>query len=250
MFLAALNASNTEDELVAAIDAALAEAMAKIRPASPFTSTPWSSPASDPLADLTAAVEAMQSDPALVTKVTEAVVTVPAYFNDSQRQATKDGQSLVTGRAAFVRGLVQKAFGTFFSSATYAKRPDVMDLYSSTDMKLAVDRISDLADAIKQGGIPMQQAVAKMLTQVGQYIRRERTFAGVSYDTQETKVDKTTAENMATWIAQEIQSLLDQHLVISAIGARVIKVKVQEVIDAANERGVSMVFSGVRHFRH
>ena len=24
----------------------------------------------------------------------------------------------------------------------------------------------------------------------------------------------------------------------------------QEVIDAANERGVSMVFSGVRHFRH
>jgi phosphoribosylaminoimidazolecarboxamide formyltransferase/IMP cyclohydrolase len=24
----------------------------------------------------------------------------------------------------------------------------------------------------------------------------------------------------------------------------------QEVIDAADERGVSMVFSGVRHFRH
>jgi phosphoribosylaminoimidazolecarboxamide formyltransferase/IMP cyclohydrolase len=24
----------------------------------------------------------------------------------------------------------------------------------------------------------------------------------------------------------------------------------QEVIDAANERGVAMVFSGVRHFRH
>ena len=44
----------------------------------------------------------------------------------------------------------------------------------------------------------MQQTVAKMLTQVGQYIRRERTFAGVSYDTKETKVDKDTAENMAT----------------------------------------------------
>ena len=115
-----------------------------------------------------------------------------------QREKAKEGESLVTGRAAFIRSLVNRAFGTFFSSATYAKRPDVMDLYSSTDMKLAVDRISDLADAIKQGGIPMQQAVAKMLTQVGQYIRRERTFAGVSYDTQETKVDKATAENMAT----------------------------------------------------
>lgn len=115
-----------------------------------------------------------------------------------QREKAKEGESLVTGRAAFVRNLVRNAFGTFFSSATYAKRPDVMDLYSSTDMKLAVNNLSELSDAIKNGGIPMQQAVAQMLAQVGQYIRRERTFAGVSYDTQETKVDKTTAENMAT----------------------------------------------------
>jgi len=115
-----------------------------------------------------------------------------------QREKAKAGESLVTGRASFVRNLVNKAYGTFFSSATYAKRPDVMDLYSSTDMSLAVDKISDLAEAIKSGGIPMQQTVARMLTQVGQYIRRERTFAGVSYNTQETSVDKQTAENMAT----------------------------------------------------
>ena len=37
-----------------------------------------------------------------------------------------------------------------------------------------------------------------MLTKVGQYIRRERTFAGVAYNTTETKVDKKTAENMAS----------------------------------------------------
>jgi hypothetical protein len=110
----------------------------------------------------------------------------------------KEGRSLVLGRAAFVRELVDIAFGTFFSSATYAKRPDVMDLYSSTNMKLAVNKISDLGDAIKHGGVPMQQAVANMLTTDGQYIRRERTFAGVSYDTVETKVDRETAENMAS----------------------------------------------------
>lgn len=115
-----------------------------------------------------------------------------------QRDAAKAGESLVTGRAAFVRQLVNAAFGTFFSSATYAKRPDVMDLYSSTNMKLAVDRISQLGEAIKNGGVPMQQVVANMLTTDGQYIRRERTFAGVSYDTVETKVDKETAENMAS----------------------------------------------------
>jgi hypothetical protein len=108
------------------------------------------------------------------------------------------GVNIGQGRSGFVRNLVKAADGTFFSSATYAKRPDVMDLYSSTDMKLAVDNITQLSDAIKAGGIPMQQTVANMLTQAGQYIRRERTFAGVSYDTQETKVDKDTAENMAT----------------------------------------------------
>jgi len=106
-------------------------------------------------------------------------------------------QQEIQGRAGFIRNLVKNAGGTFFSSATYAKRPDVMDLYSSTDMKLAVKSIADLAEAIKSGGIPMQQTVANMLTKAGQYIRRERTFAGVSYDTQLTKVDKQTAENMA-----------------------------------------------------
>lgn len=115
-----------------------------------------------------------------------------------QREAEKKGESTAAGRAAFVRQLVGNAFGTFFSSATYAKRPDVMDLYSSTNMSLAVDRPRDLADAIKNGGVPMQQVVATMLTKDGQYIRRERTFAGVSYDTVETKVDKQTAENMAS----------------------------------------------------
>lgn len=115
----------------------------------------------------------------------------------SSEQREAEGSADQTGRAAFVRGLVNAAFGTFFSSATYAKRPDVMDLYSSTNMKLAVDKISQLGEAIKNGGVPMQQVVATMLTQDGQYIRRERTFAGVSYDTQETKVDKQTAENMA-----------------------------------------------------
>ena len=115
-----------------------------------------------------------------------------------QREAQKETGSTITGRAGFVRSLVNKAFGTFFSSATYAKRPDVMDLYSSTNMRLAVDKLSALATAIKQGGVPMQQVVANMLTKDGQYIRRERTFAGVSYDTKEAPVNKGTAENMAS----------------------------------------------------
>jgi hypothetical protein len=107
--------------------------------------------------------------------------------------------------ASFVRGLVNSSFGSFFSSATYAKRPDVMSLYSSTNMSLAVDNIEQLSEAIKGGGVPMQQAVATMLTKDGQYIRRERTFAGVSYDTVATEVDKETAESMASAMRDILQ---------------------------------------------
>ena len=57
-----------------------------------------------------------------------------------------------TGRSSFIREMVNNSFGSFFSSATYAKRPDVMDLYSSTDMGLAVDNISELGEAIKNEG--------------------------------------------------------------------------------------------------
>jgi hypothetical protein len=71
----------------------------------------------------------------------------------------------------------------FYSSATYAKRPDVMDLYAATDMAMAVDNIDDLSEAIARGGVPMQQAVASMLAKAGQYIRRERSFDGINYNT-------------------------------------------------------------------
>lgn len=137
--------------------------------------------------------------------------------NKEQREKAENGESLVEGRAAYVRQLVTAAYGTFFSSATYAKRPDVMDLYSSTNMKLAVDRLSQLGEAIKHGGVPMQQVVANMLTTDGQYIRRERTFAGVAYDTVETKVDKQTAENMASAMRAVLAFSRAKEKVITAI---------------------------------
>jgi hypothetical protein len=100
--------------------------------------------------------------------------------------------------AKFARGLIGSSYGSFFSSATYAKRANVMDLYASTDMSLAVDNIEDLAVAIQQGGVPMQQVVATMLAEAGQYIRREKSFEGITYETKEVSIDKDVAENMAT----------------------------------------------------
>jgi hypothetical protein len=99
----------------------------------------------------------------------------------------KEGEA--PNRAEFVRELVNKSHGVFYSSATYAKRPDVMDLYAATDMRLAVKDTKDLGEAIAKGGVPMQQVVAAMLARAGQYVRRERSFDGIAYNTPTVEVD-------------------------------------------------------------
>jgi hypothetical protein len=104
-------------------------------------------------------------------------------------------------RAELARKLVDQAKAAFYSSATYAKRPEVMDLYRKTDMRLAVDEPSKLGEAIEAGGVPLQQVVASMLAQAGQYIRRERSFHGVSYDPVVTPVDKKVYDNFAKGLA-------------------------------------------------
>lgn len=122
--------------------------------------------------------------------------------NDSarknQRQMEVDAGSKKTGRAAFARALAGLASGVFYSSATYAKRPSVMDLYFKTDMRMAVGgNVEALPDAIQAGGVPLQQVVASMLARAGQYIRRERSFEGVEYNTAETTVDRPAAERIS-----------------------------------------------------
>lgn len=80
------------------------------------------------------------------------------------------------------REAVGKARSVMYSSATYAKNPSVMTLYSRTDMGKAVKEPKDLPNLIEQGGVPLQQVVAAMLSKAGQYLRRERSFDGVAYD--------------------------------------------------------------------
>jgi tRNA G10 N-methylase Trm11 len=100
-------------------------------------------------------------------------------------------------RADFARELVEKASGVFYSSATYAKRPEVMSLYAKTDMIMSVEDSKELASAINNGGVPLQQAVASMLAESGQYIRRERDFRGINYDTVSVEVNRKLAENVS-----------------------------------------------------
>lgn len=128
----------------------------------------------------------------------------------ASKKDAEAGKVAGKSRAEFVRELVGLAHGVFYSSATYAKRPDVMDLYSATDMKLAVDDVSKLGEAIAKGGVPMQQIVAAMLARAGQYIRRERSFDGIAYNTPAIAVDREQYE-AASAILSSIQQFSENY---------------------------------------
>lgn len=119
----------------------------------------------------------------------------------TEKQEKPDGTEKLD-RAVFARQLVENAHSVFYSSATWAKRPQVMDLYAKTDMRLAVKRIKDLGEAISHGGVPLQQVVSSMLARAGQYIRRERSFAGVTYEPKPVPVDVGTYDRFSRAIKQ------------------------------------------------
>lgn len=122
-----------------------------------------------------------------------------ARVTKKQRELMRQhGPDYAVSRSAFARKLIALAHGVVYSSATYAKHPGVMDLYSKTNMRYAVDRIEELANAIACGGVPLQQAVAAMLAEDGQMIRRERDMSGLTFETTPIKVDHHVADTVAT----------------------------------------------------
>jgi predicted RNA methylase len=101
-------------------------------------------------------------------------------------------------RAEFVRELIDLSAGTFYSSATYAKRPDVMDLYARrTDLRLGVSSMSALENILSRGGVPLQQIVASKFVASGQMLRRERSYEGVNFQAKVVPVDREVADEFS-----------------------------------------------------
>ena len=95
-----------------------------------------------------------------------------------------------------VRLLVKKAGSVFYSSATFAKNPSVMDVYSKTDLGQAFNSAAQLSAALSL--VPQQQVASAMLVENGQYIRRERSFDGIEYKIEEVEADTQAAEDVST----------------------------------------------------
>lgn len=96
--------------------------------------------------------------------------------------------------ADYMRQVLANAPAAFFSSATFAKRPQVMDLYAKAFGPGVLARFPRLAETIARGGVPLQQVISEMLAEAGVYMRREKSFEGIDFGTQEVKVDMKIAD--------------------------------------------------------
>lgn len=130
-------------------------------------------------------------------------------FDESHNAGGTKSDTIQPGpanRADFVRQLVRDAGGVVFSSATYAKNPYTMTLYASrTGMRHAVEDRFSFDGMVQAGGVPMQQMIAAKLAESGQYIRRERSYEGVSFDVKQVVVDKPIAENLSQVMQRTMQ---------------------------------------------
>lgn len=80
----------------------------------------------------------------------------------------------------YLQNLLAESKGATFLSATFAKRPDNMPIYASkTSISEANLNSEQLVEAIKSGGVALQEILSSQLVREGQMIRRERSFEGI-----------------------------------------------------------------------
>jgi len=100
-------------------------------------------------------------------------------------------------------GTAEGRGGVTYLSATYAKRPDNTPLYFRTALRKAAQSFQQVVDAMKKGGVALQQAVSEALAAAGQYVRRERDFSGVRYELKKIAVADEPA------LVQQVDGITD-----------------------------------------
>lgn len=117
---------------------------------------------------------------------------------NANQDRRSDGKEVKITSAEIVRDIISDAGGVYFSSATYAKRPQTMGLYSRTGMTAATNNDpARLSEAIAEGGVPLQQAVSEQLVESGMYLRRERSFDGVEFSPKTVGVDLSNLDDIS-----------------------------------------------------
>jgi predicted RNA methylase len=110
----------------------------------------------------------------------------------------------------FLQGVVERAKGITFLSATFAKTPANMPIYGmKTSMQDANMSKENLVDAIKGGGVALQEIVAGLLVEEGQMIRRERTYEGIKVNYLTLTERQKEHSAMADKVTEIIRDIID-----------------------------------------
>ena len=155
----------------------------------------------------------------------------------------------LSNRADYVRQLQQDSQGVLYSSATYAKSPYTMTLYRRTSMMEALKNDAALSSLMIRGGVPLQQTVSGMIATDGQYIRRERSFTGISFNPEVLPVDTQTAENIALVMRKIMEfDRLKKEAVLSISKDLKAEAKALSVDNAVGEAGATSTnFTSIMH---
>jgi hypothetical protein len=129
-----------------------------------------------------------------------------AHTAGGQKDNDRKKKEVKTDQASFFREILAQSAGAFFASATWAKNPDVMSLYARTSMGRAFADAREMVKSFSKGGVPLLQIVSTMLSEAGEYIRRERSYEGIEIKVQPQVVDVDTA-NRAQEIMRRISKL-------------------------------------------
>lgn len=137
-----------------------------------------------------------------------------AFFSGGsvKRKDKASGQTYTIAKAGILNanGTKQGMGGVGYLSATYAKRAENMPVFFRTDLSKATQRFSDIVEAMKNGGVALQQAVSEALAKAGQYVRRERDFSGVRYDMQVVTVaDPTKLVEQVDGVTDILSQIVD-----------------------------------------
>ena len=109
---------------------------------------------------------------------------------------------------AFMKALLAEAKGAVYLSATWAKRPDNVPVYSLTSLGRAVTDVKKLPEIMQRGGLPLQTIISNMLSREGQLFRRERSFKGIDFNTRIVGAGKPQEQARQEAISDAVTDIL------------------------------------------
>lgn len=137
------------------------------------------------------------------TKALNALGPKAVYILDESHLAA--GKSTTGYR---MRDLLDKAKHAYYSSATAIKRPETMGIYFKTALGKMAGGMDGLVELMNHGGVPAMQIASQMLARAGQYLRRERSFEGIKFNTHITEQNLERDARLADNLTQSLRTIM------------------------------------------